>query len=147
MFFDIQAKLLAALSSPGPHPCFGESTSAAERLQRRSKQQIQKNERERVAWANMCYSIWNQKYFLMTEGHHTLWYSNKINSSAKAYGIMENRNSGFFVLQNEARVSKTNVSKAEMTMQTTDNSACWVINNHLRICSAVFISLQDFFIL
>lgn len=49
-----------------------------------------------------------------------LWHSSSINSNAKEYAIMRNRIMCFSVLQNGARVSKTNVSKAEMPMQTTD---------------------------
>lgn len=50
----------------------------------------------------------------------TLWHSSNVNSNAKGYAIMRNRNICFSVLHNGARVSKTNVLKAEMPMQTTD---------------------------
>lgn len=50
----------------------------------------------------------------------TLWHTSNINKYAKGYAIMRNRNMCFSVLHNVARFSKTNVSKAEMPMQTTD---------------------------
>lgn len=77
--------------------------------------------RARVAQENVLQHLKPEVFTHDRRAPATLWHSSSINSSAKGYGIMKNRNMGFFVLHNGVRVSKTNVSKTEIPTQTTDN--------------------------